>query len=361
MKIPLARPHFSEEEIREIRKVLDSRWVSQGPAVEKFEKNFGKYIGTKHAIAVNSATSALHIALLAAGVKQGDEVIVPDFTFPATGNAVHYIGAKPVIADIDADTYNLTPENFRRAITPRTKAVIPVHTFGNPCEMDEINEIAEEHGIKVIEDAACAHGSKYNGKMIGTFGDTACFSFHARKGITTGEGGMVTTDDDKMAEACRALRSHGTSASVHKRGFHLPSFDMLGFNYRMSDILAAVGIAQLRRISKYIKRRRQLAAAYDKALEGVLEPQEETPKGFHVRQAYVARVPDGKRDAVIEGLAKKGVQSTIGTYSLSSLPLFDGDCPVGRETFKDTIALPLFYEMTGKQLGFVVKSVKSLL
>lgn len=197
IKIPLLRPYFDSEELAEIKRVLDSGWVSQGPKVKEFEDKITEYLGVKYAIAVTNCTSALHLALLSIGVKGGDEVLVADFTFPATGHAVLYCGAKPVFIDIDLKTYNIDPVLIEDKITDKTKAIIPVHTFGQPAEMDEIIEIAEDYNLKVIEDAACALGAKYKNKFAGTIGDTGCFSFHARKGVTTGEGGMVVTDKKK--------------------------------------------------------------------------------------------------------------------------------------------------------------------
>jgi len=196
LKIPLLRPYFDSEELSEISKVLDSGWVSQGPKVKEFEDKIAKYLGVKYAIAVTNCTSALHLALLSTGVKEGDEVFVADYTFPATGHAVLYCGAKPIFVDVDLKTYNFNPKSIKEKITDKTKAIIPVHTFGQPAEMDKIMEIAEDYNLKVIEDAACALGAKYKNKFAGTIGDIGCLSFHARKGITTGEGGMVVTNED---------------------------------------------------------------------------------------------------------------------------------------------------------------------
>ena len=257
--IPLLRPYFDSEELEEIQKVLDSGWVSQGPKVKEFEDRIAEYLGIKYAIAVTNCTSALHLALLGIGVKEGDEVLVADYTFPATGHAVLYCRAKPIFVDINSQTYNIDSALIEDKITDKTKAIIPVHTFGQPAEIDEIIELAEDHNLKVIEDAACALGAKYKDKYAGTLGDMGCFSFHARKGITTGEGGMVVTDNKNIAEKIRNLSVFGmTSAWDREKSteFIIPEFTELGYNYKMSDITAAIGVAQLKKLDKIVERKR---------------------------------------------------------------------------------------------------------
>ena len=271
-KIPLLKPYFDSEEIEEIQKVLDSGWVSQGPKVKEFEDRIAEYLGVKYAIAVTNCTSALHLALLSIGVKEGDEVLVADYTFPATGHAVLYCRAKPIFVDIDLKTYNIHPESIEEKITERTKAIIPVHTFGQPAEMDEIMNIAEDYNLKVIEDTACALGAKYKNTYAGTIGDVGCFSFHARKGITTGEGGMVITDNKTLAAKIRNLSVFGMTSAWDREkstGFIIPEFTEVGYNYKMSDITAAVGVAQLRKLDKIIERKRELAKYWDEKLREI--------------------------------------------------------------------------------------------
>jgi dTDP-4-amino-4,6-dideoxygalactose transaminase len=210
LNIPLTRPYFDKEELEEIQEVLDSGWVSQGPKTKEFEDAFAKYVGAKYAVAVTNCTAALHLSLLGIGIEKGDEVLVADFTHPATGHSVLYCGAKPVFIDVDLRTYNIDPNLMEEKITEKTKAVITVHTFGQPADMDCIMEITRDYDLRVIEDAACAHGAKYENKFVGTIGDTGCFSFHARKGMTTGEGGMVVTNNEKLAEEIRSLSIYGT-------------------------------------------------------------------------------------------------------------------------------------------------------
>jgi len=364
-KIPLARPYYDQKELNAVAKVLESRWVAQGPLVEEFEKEFARYIGVRHAIAVNSCTSALHLSLLALGIKKGDEVIVPDFTFPATGNAVLFCGATPVLADIKLDSFNIDPESFKKRITPRTKCVIPVHIFGLPADMKNIMEIAEKYDIKVIEDAACAHGAEWCDRKAGSFGVTGCFSFHARKIISTGEGGMIVTNDDEVAERLRALRSHGMkqSAWMREKRFTLPSFEEIGYNFRMSDITAAIGLVQLQRIEKFLAERRSIAEKYSRLIEegGLpVQPPVEPSGTRHSYQSYVILLKKkGVRDDLIASLQNSGVGCTIGTYSLSNLPLFSGKCPNGTFAFKNSIALPLYTGMGDDEIEYVTTCMKN--
>ena len=320
-KIPLLKPYFDSEEIEEIQKVLDSGWVSQGPKVKEFEDRIAEYLGVKYAIAVTNCTSALHLALLSIGVKEGDEVLVADYTFPATGHAVLYCRAKPIFVDIDLKTYNINPESIEEKITERTKAIIPVHTFGQPAEMDEIMNIAEDYNLKVIEDTACALGAKYKNTYAGTIGDVGCFSFHARKGITTGEGGMVITDNKTLAAKIRNLSVFGMTSAWDREkstGFIIPEFTEVGYNYKMSDITAAVGVAQLRKLDKIIERKRELAKYWDEKLREIefIEAPYVSENVKLIYQSYVALVDKRiNRNKLIETLLKKAIQTQIGTYA----------------------------------------------
>jgi len=364
-KIPLARPYYDERDLEAVKKVLDSRWVAQGPTVVEFEKQFSAFCGTGFGVAVNSATSALQLSLMAFGVKKGDEVILPDFTFPATGNVVLFLGAKPVLCDIDMDTYCLDVEDAASKVTKRTKAIIPVHILGHPAEMDGVNRLAREKGLKVLEDAACAHGTEYRGRKAGALGDLSAFSFHARKVLSTGEGGMILTDDAKQAKLLGALRSHGMFQSAWKREqrFALPRFEVLGYNMRMSDVTAALGLSQLARIDEFIDRRRAIARLYNDLLTDSGLPvaiPHEAPGCKHNYQTYAIRLlKKGIRDSVLLKLQAAGIGCTIGTYSLSLLPLFKGKCPNGRSAFRNTIALPLFFEMKDDEVREVVGAVKN--
>ena len=366
-KIPLLRPYFDSEELEEIQEVLDSGWVSQGPKVKEFEDKFAEYLGVKYTIAVTNCTSALHLALLSIGVKEGDEVLVADYTFPATGHAVLYCGAKPIFIDIDLRTYNINPELIKEKITDKTKAIIPVHTFGQPAEMDAIIEIAEEYNLKVIEDAACALGATYKNNFAGTIGDIGCFSFHARKGITTGEGGMVITNNKSLAEKIRYLSVFGmTSAWDRERSdrFFIPEFTELGYNYKMSDITAAVGVAQLKKLDKIIERKRELAKYWDEKLQEIefIEPPYVSENVKHIYQSYVALVDKRiNRNKLIEMLMKNGVQTQIGTYASHIQPVYNsGDkCPNSLEVFNMSLALPMYYMLKEEDIDVAAAHLKN--
>lgn len=364
MKIPLAKPYFPQGTIESVKKVLDSGWVTQGPKVKEFERKYAKYNGSKYAIAVSSGTAALHVSLLALGIGKYDEVIVPDFTFPATGNTVLFAGAKPVLADIDLKSYCIDLKDVKRKITSKTKAIIPVHSFGHPAQMTELLEIANENNFYVIEDAAPANGAEYFGEKVGNFGICGCFSFHPRKIISTGEGGIITTNDNDMADVMRMIRNHGMSNESNPKAgdFRLPSFKVLGHNFRMSDILAAIGIEQLKILDKSIEERRRLAKFYNELIQenniDVTTPFER--KNIrHVYQSYVIML--GKknyRDTLLKGLKSKGIESTIGTYSLGNLPLYQGDCPNGTKAFNNTLALPMYERLEDRQVEFIVNCLK---
>jgi len=258
LKVPLLRPHFDCEELEEIRKVLESGWVSQGPKVKEFEAKVAERLGARYAIAVTNCTCALHLSLLSIGIKEGDEVLVADYTFPATGHSILYCKARPVFVDVNPGTYNIDSEKMEEKISDKTRAVIPVHTFGQPADMDRIMEIAEKHGLKVVEDAACALGARFKNKYAGTMGDMGCMSFHARKGITTGEGGMIVTDNEDYAEKARYLSVFGMTAAWDREKSDrlvIPEFCDVGYNYKMSDITAAVGVAQMRKLDAIIARK----------------------------------------------------------------------------------------------------------
>ena len=367
MTIPLLRPHFDDDEIEEVKKVLDSGWVSQGPKVKEFEQNAAEFLNIDHAIAVTNCTAALHLSLLAAGVGPGDEVLVADFTFPATGHSVLYCGAHPVFVDVDPGTYNIDPEMIVEKITDRTKAIIPVHTFGQTTDMDPIMEIARENGLKVVEDAACAFGGRYDGRMAGTIGDTGCFSFHARKGITTGEGGMVVTNDAELAERIRYLSVFGMRSAWSREGrdgFVIPEFHDVGYNYKMSDITAAIGVAQLRKIDMIIERKRLLAERYDRALQEIegISPPVVGERSFHIYQSYVAIVDMNiDRNELILGLKNRGIQCQIGTYSSNIQPVYERksvECPVSLDIFNRTIALPMYFGLEFDQVDEVVSGIR---
>ncbi|MGQ9574332.1 MAG: DegT/DnrJ/EryC1/StrS family aminotransferase [Thermoguttaceae bacterium] len=360
----LARPLLDEDELAELREVLASGYLTQGPKLAEFERLVAQRVGTPHAVATTSATTALHLSLVALGIGPGDEVLLPDFTFPATANVVVQQGARPVLVDIDLDTFTMRPDDLAAKITPRSKAVIPVHAFGLSADMGSILEIARAHGLAVIEDAACAIGATYYGKPCGSFGATGCFSFHPRKVITTGEGGMITTSDDRLAGRLRMLRSHG---GVKRH--HAFAFEAAGFNYRLSDVQAALGVAQMRKLDRLIAAKRQLAAAMARRLEalgGVRAPGE-PPWGGHVFQSYVVLLDEAlDRDAVVQAMREQGIETTLGTYALHAQPFFarqhgyrPGDVPDSYRAYRHSLTLPLYAPMEEGDVDRVVAALRA--
>jgi len=360
--IRLVVPAVGDDELREIAEVLASGFLTQGPKVAEFERAVAEWVGSRHAIATTSATTALHLAIAALDIGPGDEVLVPDFTFPATANVVIQQGARPVLVDIDLATFAMDPADVTRRITPRTRAIIPVHAFGLAADMDPINDIAKAHGLKVVEDAACAIGSTYHGRACGSLGDAGCFSFHPRKAITTGEGGMVTTDDDELADRLRLLRSHGGIRSGGRF-----TFEAAGYNYRLSDVLAAMGVAQMRKLDALVAEKRRLAALYHERLrdlDGVTRPV--TPDGLgHVFQSYVVVLDERiDRDRAIETMREGGIETTLGTYALHAQPFFartfgckPGDLPESYRAYRQTLTLPLYPGLRDDQVDRVVSAL----
>ena len=306
--IPIARPNTGDEEKKAVDAVLDSKMIAQGSKVKELEGNFADYIGTKYAAATNNGTSALHTALLAYGIKKGDEVITTPFSFTATANSILYCGAKPVFCDIDADTFNIDPEKIEEKITPMTKAVLIVHLFGNPCGMDKIKNICNKHNLLLIEDACQAHGAEYKGQKVGSIGDCGVFSFYPTKNMTTGEGGMITTDNEDIDHKCRVIRDHGQDGRDNQV--------MLGYNYRMTDIQAAIGIEQLKKLEGFINRRIENAKMLNEGLKnikGLITPSIQTDTR-HVFNQYTIRVTEEfkvSRDELASILKDAGIGAFV--------------------------------------------------
>lgn len=305
--------------------------------------------------------------MLAIGVKNGDEVLVADYTFPATGHSVLYCGAKPIFIDINPKTYNLDPDLIQEKITPRTKAIIPVHTFGQPADMDPIMEIAQRNNLKVVEDAACAFGAKYKNRYTGTIGHIGCFSFHARKGLTTGEGGMLVTNDKNYAEKMRMLSTFGMTSAWDRKGkIVIPQFTDMGFNYKLSDINAGVGVAQLKRLPESIKRRRYLAEYWDKKIEHLefIKAPIRYKDAFHIFQSYVAMI-DSKvdRNQLMQRLFDVGIQTQIGTYASHVQPIYHStqECPNSLDVFNRSLALPFYLSMTEDDIDYVAQHLERAL
>ena len=357
IKIPIAKPIIGDEEIEEVIKVLKSGFIAQGPKVTEFEKEFAKYIGAKYGVATNSGTAALHIALLACGIKKGDEVITTPFSFAATGNSILYTGAKPVFVDIDPETFNIDPEKIEISINEKTKAIMPVHLYGQAAEMDKINDIAKKHDLFVIEDSAQAHGSQYKDKKAGNLGDMGCFSFYPTKNMTTSEGGIITTNNKELAEKSRIFRAHGET----KRYEH----SVLGYNFRMTDISAAIGLAQLEKIDEFTKKRIANAKYLTKELKDIRGIT--TPKVLdgvkHVYHQYTIKV-DGNRDELVKFLNDNG----IGTGIHYPIPIYKQELYLNlgyNDRLKETekaanvvISLPIHPSLSKDDLATIVKVLK---
>lgn len=368
----ITEPYFDNEEIQLLREALDSKWVTQGPKTLQFEKLFSEAHSVNHSIATTSCTAALHLSALALGLKPGDEVIVPAFTWVTSAHSAEYVGAKAVFADVDINTFNLDPKALEAAISSRTKAIVVVHLFGKACPMNEIIKIAQKHNISIVEDAACAVGTKYDGVPVGSIGDLGCFSFHPRKVITTGEGGMVTTNNDALAERVKALRNHGATGVAPgadpSKPYNMSEFDLLGYNLRMSDIQAAVGVAQMSKLRILLDERRELALRYTELLEDVKEITTPIDDSGHTYQSYVIRLNDNnknKRNELMEHLAASGIQTRPGTHAVHRLGYYQNKYDLKPSEFPNactaedtTITLPLFPNMTIDQQKLVVSKIK---
>jgi dTDP-4-amino-4,6-dideoxygalactose transaminase len=363
-KIKLIEPVVGEEEIKNIRKVLRSGWLTEGQATEKFEEEVKKYVGTKYAIATTSCTTALELSLRALGIGSKDEVIVPDFTHPATGNIVKWIGAEPILVDVDLFSYNIDSAEIEKAITKRTKCIVPVSWGGNPLNMKPLNELKEKHDLFIVEDAACSLGAESNGKKTGTMADITCLSFHPRKIITTGEGGMAVTNDSVYAEKLESLKKYGMKTHNGKI-----SFVGEGTNYKFNDILSAMGLAQMKRIGVIINKRIELASYYTKLLERVdlIRPPEKRRNTKHVYQTYAAYVEkDGARDKIIEDLKKENIETQIGTYALHMQPSYrcvkkTGKLERAEKLFRNLLALPMCHSMAREDQENVVSQIEKSL
>ncbi len=372
--IPIALPSMGQEEWEATREPIFSGWITQGPKVAEFEKLFATRHKVKHALAVSNCTTALHLALVALGIKKGDEVLVPAFTWVSTANAVIYCNATPVFVDIDLHTFNIDVNQIKDKITPRTKAIIPVHLFGLCANIDEINKIAPH--LKIVEDGACASGAGIGDKPAGGLGDIGCFSFHPRKSITTGEGGMITTNNDAFAEQVNMLRNHGASVSEEQRHkgpkpYILPEFNMVGYNYRMTDIQAAIGVVQLKKLDTLIDERQKWAEFYTKKLSTI--PWLTTPSipnGYkHGWQSYVLYIDEAKapmkRNDLMEYLQQKGISTRPGTHAVHTLGYYSrtfnikpADFPNAFAANEYSISIPLHNKMVKEDFDYVVNAIK---
>lgn len=363
MQIPLARPSIGAEEIKEVTNVLKSERLSLGPYLKKFEENFAKFAGSKYAVAVSSGTTGLHLAVKCAEIGPGDEVITTPFSFIASANSITFEGGKPVFVDIDEKTCNIDPEMIESAITAETKAILPVHIFGQSCNMDVIMEIARDNNLKVIEDACESIGATYNGKKVGTFGESGVFAFYPNKQMTTGEGGMIVTDSEDIYRLCKSYSNQGRSEKEawleHAR---------MGYNYRIDEMSAALGYVQLKKLPQFIKQRQKNAETYNKKLgkvSGVITPYT-APENTHTWFVYTIRFEeDIDRNFVLNYLNKNGVSSKPYFPSIHLEPAYkekygfkEGDFPVTEAVSKSILALPFFIQLTDSQISYVVEKVE---
>lgn len=358
--VRIANPYLDESDAKAVYDVVKSGRLSEGPKVEEFEKRFAEYCAVKHAIAVFNGTVALHLCLAAIGIGPGDEVIVPSFSFISTANVALYQNAKPVFCDIRPDTYNLDQDKIEAKVTPKTKAVMPVHYGGQTAEMDQIMEIAEKYDLAVIEDAAEAHGSTYKGKKAGSIGDAGCFSFYPNKNMTTGEGGIITTDNDDLAERLRMMKSHGQDRRYH----HI----VLGYNYRMTELQAALGIVQMSRLEKSIEARGEVAQRYAERLSSIPEVVTPflNPGNRHTYMLYTIRVP--RRDQVQAYLERTGIETRIAFPPIHLQPLYrnlygyaGGELPVTEDAANSVLSIPIYYGLEESKQDYVVNHLRKAL
>ena len=372
--IPLSSPWLDERETELVSEVLGSGRLSLGPTIDRFEEAFAEAVGAPYAAAVSSGTAGLHLLCIAAGVAPGDEVVTSPYSFVASANCALYEGATPVFADIERDTWNIDPQDACGRVSPRTKAVVPVHQVGLAADLDGLAPLRAK-GMSIVEDAACGLGSTYKGRPIGSHGNLACFSFHPRKSISTGEGGMITTDDPEVAERARRLRSHGASVSAlsrhEARGLVFEEYAELGFNYRMSDVQAAIGVAQLPKLDGLLARRRAIADRYDRTFRSLPEVQRPSRPGYagHAFQSYGLVLTPAcrhERDAVLRALIEAGISCRRGIPPIHLEPLYQDrygvtSLPVTEEVASRALFLPMYASLTEADQDRVVDAVARIL
>lgn len=376
--IPFNKYSYDDNEKKAVLEVLDSSWITTGPKTKEFEKKFSEYIGCKHSIALNSCTAGLHIGLLAYGIGVGDEVLVPDITFTATANVVIHVGAKPVLVDINPETLNICLKDLRSKINPKTKAIIPVHLSGQPCDMDEIIKIANEYNLKVIEDAAHATESWYKGRKIGNISELTAFSFYATKNLSTAEGGMLTTNNDELAEKLRVLSLHGLSKDAWKRysneGYKHYDVVLAGFKYNMTDIQSALGLEQLKKLNDFAKIRNYHKELYDSQLKDIeeIELVKEIEDIVHARHLYIIKLKLDKLKITRDEFMNLMIGENIGvsvhflaihkfSYYKETFNLTDLDFPNASKISDSIISLPFYPKMTEDEINYVCNKIKEII
>jgi dTDP-4-amino-4,6-dideoxygalactose transaminase len=372
--IPIAKPYLTEDEANEAAKTVLSGWVAQGPRVKEFEERFAEYVGSKYAVAVSNCTVALHLCMIVSDIAPGDEVICPSMSYIATANAIRYAGAKPVFAEVLPDDFNLDPLDVERKITPKTKAILLAHQIGNPADIDSLRAIADAHDIRLIEDAACAIGCSYKGKKIGSHSDLVCFSFHPRKVITTGEGGMITTSDEELCNRLRLLRQHAISASSFDR--HADAYSRsedhveLGYNYRLTDIQAAIGIKQLEKLDFIVGERNRIAKEYKRHLSNIKWirlPVEKADRTYNYQSFAITLSDDSpiNRDELMKMLAESGISTRKGIMTAHRETAYRGfakeaDLPVSEKASDTSFLIPLFVPMKEEEILTVVSALRRI-
>ena len=370
--IPYGKQTIEQDDIQAVVDVLKSDFLTTGPKIAEFEQTVADYVGAKYAVAISNGTSALHAACFAAGIEPGDEVITTPLTFAASANCVLYCGGTPVFADVDPKTYNIDPEDIQRKITDRTKAIIAVHLAGQPCDMDAIHSIAREHGLIVIEDGAHALGSVYKGKKVGSMSDMTTFSFHPVKPITTGEGGMIVTDNEDFYKKMILFRSHGItrddSMMTRNDGPWFYQQFNLGYNYRITDIQCALGCSQMKKLDRFLARRKEIVARYNEAFadcDNIITPYQlsDTESGWHL---YIVQVKNCDRRQVFEGMREKGIGVNVHYIPVYMHPYYQEHgyenvhCANADEIYSHIISLPLYPGLTSEQQDYVIDTLKSL-
>lgn len=374
MFIPYGKHTIEQDDIDAVCTALQADYIATGPGIDKFEKAFAHYVGTKYAVAVSSGTAALHACCAAIGIKKGDEVITTPITFAASANCVLYCGGTPVFADIDEKTYNISPEEIRKKITSKTKAIIPVHFTGQPCEMDEIHKIAKENGLYVIEDAAHATGAEYNGKKIGCLSDMTIFSFHPVKHMTTCEGGMITTDNEELYKKIKGFRAYFMTKNPEllidkEDGPWHYEIQGLGYNYRISDVMCALGNSQLHKLDRFVKRRREIAALYNKTLEkqnNIILPfqAEGCNSSWHL---YTIQIKNGRRQEVYTEMRNAGIGVDVHYIPVYKHPYYqqigykDTYCKNAEALYENILSIPIFYSLSEDDQFYVIETLNKIL
>jgi len=371
--IPITKPNLSEKEAQAAFDVIMSGWVVQGSKVEKFENVFAEYVGCDYAVAVSSCTTALHLALIVAGLNEGDEVICPSMSYIATSNAIVHAKATPIFAEVKPFTYNLDPEDVEKRITPKTKAILLVHQMGMPAEIDAFISLCEKYNLILVEDAACALGSEYKGRRIGSHSALVCFSFHPRKVITTGDGGMICTSNKAFAERCRTLRQHSMDLSPLERHTNegkimVEKYNEVGYNYRMTDIQAAVGIEQMKKMDEILLKRRNIAQRFHTAFASLnwlnlpYEPSD-CKSNYQSYSLYLNKDAPLKRDAFIDYLSNKGISTRHGIMTAHSEPAYSSykcKLPVTENLSENSVLIPIYPGLTEAEIDYIIKTIVEL-